>query len=196
MRSIWSAGATLQQGRIGVGRTRRIAAGLLWLQEKTHAKELRITGVPTAINVSDVGAKILSKARMKGLKHLIKMVDGDNEKIGSQESEQIHAKEELKKNIGKLAKAVGGHARIALVLALTMLQGGKASEMHEAKENEMNDESWWIRPLLTLVCLADCLAAIGALSLTRWLWEKGRQWFNGRRVHADQKKKNSQNSRN
>ena len=52
---------------------------------------------------------------------------------------------------------------------------------HERKENEDNEETWWIRPLLTLVCLA----VVGALSLTRWLWEKGRQWFNGRRVHDD-----------
>ena len=100
------------------------------------------------------------------------------EKIGQQEFEEIHAKEELKKNTGKLAKAVGGNARIALVLALTMLQGGKASEVHEIKETQ-EEEAWWIRPLITLVCLA----MVGALSLTRWLWEKGRQWFNGRRVH-------------
>ncbi|CAK9073386.1 unnamed protein product [Durusdinium trenchii] len=116
-----SSGETLA-GRIGVGRTRHIAAGLLWSQEKTNAKELRITGVPTSINVSDIGTKILSKARVKGLKFLIKRVDGDNEKIGKQEFEEIHAKEELKKNTGKLAKAVGGNARIALVLAFTMLQ--------------------------------------------------------------------------
>ena len=51
--------------------------------------------------------------------------------------------------------------------------------MHEKKEIEESEEAWWIRPLLTLVCLA----VVGALSLTRWLWEKGRQWFNGRRVH-------------
>ena len=72
-----SSAARALAGRIGVGRTRHIAAGLLWLQEKTNAKELRVTGVPTAINVSDIGTKILSKARMKGLKFLIKMVDGD-----------------------------------------------------------------------------------------------------------------------
>ena len=61
-----------------------------------------------------------------------------------------------------------------------MLQGGKASEVHETKETQ-EEEAWWIRPLITLVCLA----MVGALSLTRWLWEKGRQWFNGRRVHND-----------
>lgn len=80
-------------GRIGVGKTRHIAASLLWLQQKVNAKELRIIGVLTAINVSD-GSKIL-KARMRGLMTLIEMVDADDQ-MGKAEFEEIQAKEELK----------------------------------------------------------------------------------------------------
>ena len=142
-----SSAAPALAGRIGVGRTRHIAAGLLWLQEKTNAKELRITGVPTAINVSDIGAKILSKARVKGLKFLIKMVDGDNEKIGKQEFEEIHAKEELKKNTGKLAKAVGGNARIALILALSICRGLELGKMAMGERKTVvqwkTSSQWW-----------------------------------------------------
>ena len=65
-----SSAARSLAGRVGVGRTRHIAAGLLWLQQKVGEKELRVTGVPTSVNTSDIGAKILSKARMKGLKGL------------------------------------------------------------------------------------------------------------------------------
>ena len=69
-----SSAARALAGRVGVGRTRHIAAGLLWLQQKVVAKELRITGIPTAVNTSDIGTKVLSRARMSGLKFLIKML--------------------------------------------------------------------------------------------------------------------------
>ena len=75
-----SSAARALAGRVGVGRTRHIAAGLLWLQQKVVAKELKITGIPTAVNTSDIGTKILSRARMSGLKYLIKMIDMDDEK--------------------------------------------------------------------------------------------------------------------
>ena len=87
-----SSAARSLAGRVGVGRTRHIAAGLLWLQQKVGEKELRVTGVPTSVNTSDIGTKILSKARMKGLKLLIKMIGGDDQKIGREEYGEIKEK--------------------------------------------------------------------------------------------------------
>lgn len=123
-----------------------------------------MTGVPTPVNTSDLGTKILSKACVKALKYLIRMVDEDDQRIGNQEYEEIYVKEELRKNKRKMAKAVGGSAKIALVLAFPMLQGGKAVELQEDDEMAENDEtSWWIWLLFTLLCLSS----VRALSLAR-----------------------------
>ena len=84
---------------------RHIAAGLLWLQQKVGEKELRVTGVRTSVNTSDIGTKILSKARMKGLEFLIKMIDGDDQKIGRKSTVRSKRKD-MKKNIGKVSKAL------------------------------------------------------------------------------------------
>ena len=174
-----SSAARALAGRIGVGRTRHIAAGLLWLQQRVNSKEVRITGIPTAVNPSDIGTKILSKARMNGLKYLIRMIDGDDEKIGKSEYDEIKLKEELKKNTTKMAKAMGANAKVALVIALSLLQGGKGAEVEEPGNDDQDDESWWVRPLVTMLCLA----VIGALSLARLAIDGARAWWNGRRVH-------------
>ena len=177
-----SSAARALAGRVGVGRTRHIAAGLLWLQQKVVAKELRITGIPTAVNTSDIGTKILSRARMSGLKFLIKMVDMDDEKIGKQQYEEIKAKEQLKKNAGKMAKMMGANAKVALVIALSLLQGGQGAEVERPEEGEDgSDEAWWIRPLITMICLAS----IGALSLARMAIGVMTTWWHGRRSHEE-----------
>ena len=176
-----SSAARALAGRIGVGRTRHIAAGLLWLQQRVNSKEVRITGIPTAVNTSDIVTKILSKARMNGLKYLIKMIDGDDEKIGKAQYDEIKLKEELKKNTIKMAKAMGANAKVALVIALSLLQGGQGTEVQEAEEESQPDESWWVRPLVTMLCLS----MIGALSLARLAVDGIRAWLNGRRTYEE-----------
>ena len=178
-------------GRIGVGRTRHIAAGLLWLQQRVSAKEIRVTGIPTAVNSSDLGTKILSKARMNGLKYLIRMVDADDEKIGKAQYDEIKLKEELKKNTTKMAKTMGANAKVALVIALSLLQGGQSADApEEAKDETEDDESWWVRPLVTMLCLS----MIGALSLARLAIDGVRAWLSGRRAYEEviEEKQNEQ----
>ncbi|CAK9019475.1 unnamed protein product, partial [Durusdinium trenchii] len=143
--------------------------------------EVRITGIPTAVNTSDIVTKILSKARMNGLKYLIKMIDGDDEKIGKAQYDEIKLKEELKKNTIKMAKAMGANAKVALVIALSLLQGGQGTEVQEAEEESQPDESWWVRPLVTMLCLS----MIGALSLARLAVDGIRAWLNGRRTYEE-----------
>ena len=175
-----SSAARSLAGRVGVGRTRHIAAGLLWLQQKVGSKELRITGIPTAVNTSDIGTKVLSKARMSGLKYLIKMINGDDEKIGYAEYQEIKMKEDLKKNTGKLAKTLGANARVAVVIALSLLQGGQGADTQEleTEENEGTD-TWWVRLLITMICLAS----VGALSLARMTLQAVQTWCSRRRGH-------------
>ncbi|CAK9058815.1 unnamed protein product, partial [Durusdinium trenchii] len=90
-----SSAAHAPAARIRFGRSRRIAAGMLWLQEMTAEKAIRATGVPTAVNTSDAGTKCLSKARLK--KYLMKMIHEDDEKIMAS---AIQAPEEVRK-LGK-----------------------------------------------------------------------------------------------
>ena len=78
-------------------------------------------------------------------------------------------KEELKKNTTKMAKAMG-------------------AEIQEGEDEGQEDESWWVRPLVTMLCLA----MIGALSLARLAMDGMRAWLNGRRTHEEiiEKKQN------
>ena len=71
-------------------------------------------------------------------------------------------KEELKKNTTKMAKAMG-------------------AEIQEGEDEGQEDESWWVRPLVTMLCLA----MIGALSLARLAMDATRAWLNGRRAHEE-----------
>lgn len=40
-------------------------ASLMWIQEKVNEKIIKVTAIPTAINCSDIGTKVLSKARLQ-----------------------------------------------------------------------------------------------------------------------------------
>ena len=186
-----SSAARSLAGRVGVGRTRHIAAGLLWLQQKVGEKELRVTGVPTSVNTSDIGTSILSKARMKGLKFLIKMIDGDDQKIGREEYNEIKEKEDMKKSIGKVSKTLGGNAKVAMSIAMALLQTSRGHEIKEisatssnntgtAINAESNDELWWTRAFSTVVALS----AVGALSLARWAYKQVRQLMQWKQTKA------------
>ena len=100
-----SSAARSPAQRVGIGRSRHIAANLLWIQQKVVEKLLKIRPIGTAFNPADAGTKCLSKARMKGLKYIIKMINGDDEKIGRKEYEEIAVKEEARKTTTKVAKS-------------------------------------------------------------------------------------------
>lgn len=59
-------------------------------------------------------------ARMKGLKFLIKMIDVDDQKIGCEEYEEIKAKEDMNKNVGKVSRAFGGNAKAAMIIVMAL----------------------------------------------------------------------------
>ena len=119
---------------------------------------------------------------MNGLKDLIRMIDADDEKIGKAQYDEIKLKEELKKNTTKMAKTMGANAKVALVIALSLLQGGQSAEVpEEAKDENEDDESWWVWPLVTMLCLS----MIGALSLARLAMDGVRAWLSGRRAYEE-----------
>ncbi|CAK9052235.1 unnamed protein product [Durusdinium trenchii] len=151
-----SSAARALATRVGIGRSTHIAAAMLWLQEKTMDKSIRVTGVPTAVNTSDAGTKCLSKSRLKGLKFLMKMVDENDEKIGRDEYNGIAAQEEMRK-MGKAFKGSG--AKVAMVIA-ALLRGKGEELMTTQPAPEENSGSFMWMFAFTIV-----LATLGALSL-------------------------------
>ena len=165
-----SSAARAQAGRIGVGRTRHIAAGLLWLQQKVKQFELLERRQPST---PVTRTKILSKARAKAVEYLVKMVDGDDQKIGKEQLEELQVYEgRAEKEDREVAKAVGGSVKIDFALALSMLQGGKAAKIEETQ--------------LQTVRIRDEFShfVLSAVSLAWWIIMTVNKWRNGRRVRA------------
>ena len=121
--------------RVGIGRIRHLAANLLWLQEKVNNKLIEVTAIPTAVNPADAGTKSLSRARMNGLKRIMKFVSEDGTWIGQEDYDEIENKEEMRKATKKFAKSVGGNAKVAMIVAMTLLQGSKGD--NTMAENQM-----------------------------------------------------------
>ena len=144
-RSDSSAARSLAQ-RVGIGRSRHIAASMLRIQQKV-----------VAFNPADTGTKCLSKARMKGLKYIIKMINGDDEKIGRKEYEEIAVKEEARQATTKVAKSFGANAKVAAVIAMALIRGVTGNNT----ETQDTSDSTWIKVVVTV----SCLAVVGALSL-------------------------------
>ena len=155
VRSDSSAARSLAQ-RQGIGRIRHLDASLLWLQQKEKEKVLQVAPVATDVNSADIGTKVLSKSRLRGLLYLIKMCDPFDHRIGEEEYNEIEEKMQTKKSIKKVSKGSKGNMRVAMVMALATLVGVKAEEPEAAEDA---DRFMWF---MTAVF---ALAVIGVLSV-------------------------------
>ena len=74
---------------------------------------------------------------MKRLKYIIKMINGDDEKVGRSEYEEIAAKQEARKATTKVAKSFGANAKVAAVIAMALIRGATSSNVdgEEAGDN-------------------------------------------------------------
>ena len=63
--------------RQGVGRLKHIDAKFLWVQQRLKEGAMTMEGVPTLLNVSDIGTKRLTKVRRAFLMYLMGMVQYD-----------------------------------------------------------------------------------------------------------------------
>ena len=123
-----SSAARGMASRQGVGRVRHIASNLLWLQEKVRERVVTLTPVPTATNVADIGTKSLSKSRMAALKYLMKMVDGNDQRVGALEYRDVENRERLRRAGKQAANHLAGQMRVAMMMALTTATEG--SKVH------------------------------------------------------------------
>ena len=69
----------------GRATSQQICCGFNRRSLKSVEKLLKIRPIGTAFSPADTGTKCLSKARMKGLKYIIKMINGNDEKVGRNE---------------------------------------------------------------------------------------------------------------
>ena len=99
------------------------------MQQKVKEKKLSITAIPTELNPADVGTKSLSKARLTGLKYVMKMVDHVDERIGENEFEESEANRRLKKEVRRQVTHAGSNAKVAMVVACLELERENMSEM-------------------------------------------------------------------
>ena len=155
-------------------------------------KDMKVTAVPTAINTADAGTKCLSKSRLKALKFLMKMINGDDEKIGKEEYDEIQLQEDIKKNTSRMARRVGANARVAAIIAMTLIGRSSAVEepnmMHERNEASV-EEDHWSKVFVTVMCLA----MLGALSLAWWIREAWLSWFEVKSVETEEMQTQTEN---
>lgn len=70
------------------------------------------------------------------------MTDGDDQKVGRAEHEDIQAKEDMKRNVCKVSKSLGAHAKVAMVIAMTLLQVGRG----ETGEEDDHQDDFVVEP--------------------------------------------------
>ena len=61
----------------GVGRIRHLSAKILWIQQEVLAGNVAVGQVPTSLNLSDVGTKVLSRNRLYALMFEIGAINPD-----------------------------------------------------------------------------------------------------------------------
>eukprot|EP00435_Cladocopium_sp_Y103_P023671 s291_g5.t1 len=99
----WTDNSAARQlvARQGVGKIRHLSGKILWIQKLILFGEVCMGQVPTLLNYSDVGTKVLTKSRLFFLLHEVGMMDLQTlEMIGQEEhvvTEQILNKDALAK---------------------------------------------------------------------------------------------------
>ena len=163
--------------RQGIGRVRHRDASMLWIQQKEREKVLTVAAIPIDLNSADIGAKNLPKKRLRGLQYMLRMVDAVGDRVGEQEFLEIEEQHKMKQKMKKFGKSKD--LRIGLLMRLAAINK-VGSTPTEAKENE--ETSWVWMMMCTLAC-------IGALSLTRWLWNYVHDFIDGTKAFIREIKK-------
>lgn len=89
--------------RQGVGKSKHVETKFLWLQQEVKKSTLKMEGVSTLLNVSDLGTTGLSAARRAFLLYLLGVVQrGDGKSyvaVGEDQFNEFMAKQDLKKSM-------------------------------------------------------------------------------------------------
>ena len=145
----WTDNSAARQlaARQGVGRICHLSSKILWIQQEVLAGNVIVGQVPTVLNLSDVGTKVLTKSRLYALMFEVGALDPETlEQIGQEEHatmvEQMHHREAMSK-MGKFIK------RLVLVMGLQGLEsmvaeGAMIPEDQVCTGPEVSYSRFWI----------------------------------------------------
>ena len=135
----------------GPGRLRHIAGKLLWIQDLVAQGEIKVKFVGTVYNVSDLGTKPLSKARIQLILFWCKVNNKDHQRLGKEEHDRVVEGQVSKGKITRLAKLLN---RILLLEGLEHVAGNYTTEKEvENKKNWSSTASLVMGILLVLVMM-------------------------------------------
>ena len=108
---------------------KHIAGRLLWLQQYVREGVLEVRPVPTAFNLGDIGAKVLSKQRLLALSCMHDFVEGDvHRPVGEQEYNDLVTAEGVKKTVKQVKSRVklGLSLQAAVMISMISMADGAA----------------------------------------------------------------------
>ena len=139
--------------RKGPGRLRHIAGKLLWVQDLVAQEELRVKSVGTVHNVSDLGTKPLSKARIQLILYWCKINNKEHQRLGVDEHQRVADGLINKGKINRLAKLLN---RILLLEGLEQVAGNVMDESTTClavEERSTSSMARWVIGILILMVI-------------------------------------------
>ena len=119
---------------------KHIAGRLLWLQQYLREGVLEVRPVPTAFNLGDIGAKVLSKQRLLALSFMHDFVEGDvHRPVGEQEYDDLLTTENMKKAVKQVKSRVklGLNLQAAVMISMMSMVDGAAVDSRGSNHNFM-----------------------------------------------------------
>lgn len=140
--------------RKGPGRLRRIAGKLLWIQDLVAQCALKVKSVGTTYNISDLGTKPLSKARIQLILYWCNVHSDEHQRLGQEEHNRITEGMVSRGKITRLAKLLN---RILPLEGLEHVAGDYVSSndicMVEDRRQTSSITSWASGMLVVMVML-------------------------------------------
>lgn len=128
---------------------------LVWVQDETASGELRVGRVESAWNVSDLGTKPLTAARLKAFSFFLGAMDvSSGERVGQANYEEMMQKAWHGSKVTKIAKVILRLAVLSDSIVVAGSFGGGDLGICSAEDDPGLDglvaTSWWVSLLATM----------------------------------------------
>eukprot|EP00439_Symbiodinium_sp_Y106_P015244 s7793_g2.t1 len=116
--------------RVGCGRVRHLACGLLWVQESVKRGDFRVGPISGARNPADIGTKPLPGPKLKELLYRAGAVCDDGTRYGEAEAEAADHQQRVRSLVAQsgLGPRMGRQA-LPVLLVLAQIMAGDGAEM-------------------------------------------------------------------
>ena len=165
----------------GVGRIRHLSAKILWIQQEVLAGNVAVGQVPTSLNLSDVGTKVLSRNRLYALMFEIGAINPDTLELVGQEEHTIMV--EQMNHRDAMSKVVKFIKRLSLVMGMQGLEsmvaeGALISDDQTCNGPETSQTNFWIWMALGLMLAAFVMVALAGYFMLRKVAKDLQQCWN------------------